>query len=283
MKYEQYSYPEYGHLMEEMFMSSNSQVFTVGQNTTSRTATHSEYKKRRAKRNYTKAVFTCIIAIILTLAIVHNIESIKVAVGALENIFSRSSSEVQSNEAPARKVPAESEYIALLRALDEDAWRKMSLEEKRNILQTVADFECNNVMGIPVTEVVVEDLGKEGLVGQYHTSITIDSDYLSEAIFRDSLSVVLHEARHRYQYYLVDAMHAASEQNSSFGNMDIFRGATALEENIQDYKYSDTDSYAAYLSQPMEVDARSYADMRIAEYYSQVLTINQYRGDLVRN
>lgn len=178
----------------------------------------------------------------------------------------------------AEPVAIDEEYLlSVLASIDEVSWSKKSADNKIQILQLIADYEAINVLGIPSTKVFYDVLNDDfaGVYSQasyrYDSSITIDKNFLYEGSCRVVIGCLLHEIRHHYQITLINVMNDAAKVDASHKNINIFRDAAIYEENKKEYKKFDADGEIAYLSQPLEVDARAYSLLRMAEFYTKAL------------
>lgn len=159
--------------------------------------------------------------------------------------------------------------IETLILLDEDAWSILTVQERLDVLQTVANIE-RYYLGLPnELNVGVANLGKNGetiILASYtdvrHEIIISLSHLLYDSPW-DVLDSVCHEAYHSYQCRLVEALNEMSEENQ---NLKMFSRIRSYAEEIDCYKDGE-DSFIDYYSQKCESDARDYAENAVEDYY----------------
>jgi len=145
-------------------------------------------------------------------------------------------------------------------------WGRLTENEKVSVLQETEN-EIAEVSHRPACVIHSEDL-KPGLAG-YHNNdgITISSEALdnnSPEGIREVLDTLLHEGRHEYQTYNVNQL--------IHGDVPVEPTQSLVESwriNLQDLGYKNGDcsmwdfrqiGFKEYLAQPIEVDARVFAE-----------------------
>ena len=152
--------------------------------------------------------------------------------------------------------------------LEEDTWQTLSLEEKLDALQTIANIE-RRYLGIPHEINVAAEYLEESHAAQYEERqhrIVINIDHLREGTAWDNVDTLTHEARHCYQHCLTEAYESADRDLKS---LRIFKEARTYMEEFSSYKDGDQD-YEGYYNQACETDARDYAESAAYEYMSRV-------------
>ena len=140
-------------------------------------------------------------------------------------------------------------------AYSEETWNKASLEERKEMLVSFL-AELNALMGINVAYCEFSHL-KESTRGQYSNKkniVRINLDYIDPAKENsDSYKIMrtmIHEMRHAYQKAVVD--HPDQYKVSAETRQQ-------WADNFNDYKDPYKDGYDAYVEQPIEYDAKSFA------------------------
>lgn len=152
--------------------------------------------------------------------------------------------------------------------LQEKEWRELSVKERLDVLQTVADIE-KTYLGLPHELSVGAANLKEELLGYYNDNtheIIINLDQLLDAQAHELLSITCHEVRHSYQHRLVDAYNSADAQTRE---LRLFRTVGSFAEEFNDYADGFED-FCGYYSQECESDAREYAENAICDYYDRI-------------
>lgn len=165
--------------------------------------------------------------------------------------------------APSMEVQA-TEICEVFRDIPElqfEKWQELSIEQRTEVLNAfeaeIAKIEMRNEM--PVEH---ENLGP-GTYGYYDGNKVVISDALigsdSYADYREVLDTLLHEGRHAYQYYNLDVRQ--TEQSDAL--VDAWR------VNLKELGYDSASTYDTlfatrgfqrYYTQPIEVDARHFAE-----------------------
>jgi WXG100 family type VII secretion target len=163
-----------------------------------------------------------------------------------------------------------------------ERWRSMSIDEREQVLQ-----ECYNrlvrqydLIPRPINYPDLPDKVSLGITirdskGFYDASqIAIDIDNLKSSNGRDTLNTLLHEARHQIQHKLV-------EDYQTMGNQMLLPAGVTLDqviswdENMRPENYVKwDDSFKGYLGQPIEVDARRFAEENINRYAQEASWIS---------
>lgn len=145
-------------------------------------------------------------------------------------------------------------------------WTELSEEKKLEVLQTIENhsaFEAGRI-ACPVVGKFLYT-GSDGIVlGSYDPKTQViyvnSSQFVSDSRYgKDSEAIVtacLHEGRHAYQHQVADGI--ISHDNKA--------EADAWKENLAEGNYiSFRDNPRAYYDQPVEADARRFAEEKYAE------------------
>ena len=173
---------------------------------------------------------------------------------------------------PAKQSDVEEQTIAgnidTLLLLKEDTWETLSVEEKLDVLQTVANIE-QHYLGLPNELNVGAANLREGLAGYYSDrthEIIVSMDCLLNDSSRVLVDTVAHEAYHSLQYRMIDAYDEASDDMKP---LLLYNDASIYKEEFADYKDSDLD-FDDYYFQSCESEARSYARSAADEYFGWI-------------
>lgn len=139
-------------------------------------------------------------------------------------------------------------------------WEKLDINERVDALQQLENCVAE-IAHRPAIEISAENL-EPGVLGYYnHNSecIAISSEILEDSSsYCDALNTVIHEGRHAYQYYNLYSGNVV-EQNSEL--VDAWR----VNLDVLGYESGDalifrTLGMCRYYTQPIEVDARTFAN-----------------------
>ncbi len=153
-------------------------------------------------------------------------------------------------------------------------WSGWSLEERLQFLKTV-HLELANRYSLDPSRVKIVDLPDTDTidrVGTYHhrrNKILLDIDNMDESDGIYMLKTLIHETRHSLQYELIDHYERASTHMPR--PSDISKGQIAeWRNNRVNYirLHQDVDGY---LKQPLEQDARDFADVETPHFVNQAL------------
>ncbi len=158
-------------------------------------------------------------------------------------------------------------HIQELCLLENTAWGELTVEERLDVLQTVANIE-RSYLGVPHELPVGAGTMEEETLGEYNpvtNQIVLNLDHLVEDDAKDVLDTVLHECYHAYQHSVVELYSQSPER---YRQLQLFSEARSYVEELGDYQ--DGDDFEAYYTQLIEMDARSYAESGIKEYYGRI-------------
>lgn len=158
--------------------------------------------------------------------------------------------------------------IGTVLLLQENEWKELTVKEKLRVLQKIADIE-QRYLGIPTKISVGAANTGEFNLGYYneHTrEIIINMDSLLNDSPKSVLDTLCHEAYHCYQYEVV-ALYREVAENAK--KLRMFQNAVKYAEEFSDYVDGKED-FGTYYGQKCERDAREYAEIAVAEYYTRI-------------
>lgn len=155
-----------------------------------------------------------------------------------------------------------------------DNWMMLSLEEKIDALQGIAYLEADR---LNIDHVFVHAKERDdGTIGFhiYNTrDIFIDLTHEDHQDPMECIRTILHECRHVYQNDCINSMNWANPQVQSG---IYFEDVREWRYNMENYRsVSKGDEYEWYYRQPVEQDAREYAENAIAIYESIMMQYEQ--------
>lgn len=197
-----------------------------------------------------------------------SIESLDPKAEQIDKIESISSFEQYECLNDAEVTEEIAEYLSGLENLKYENWKKLSLEERRALLNTmevrIAQIEHRPPLPIKVEKMDARTFGYQD---SYNKLIALNSRYVmsdSKEAYRDVIDTIIHEGRHAYQHYNVDQKCI----HSSLSVVNTWR------ENFYDPKYRYYSGnpvvvigpnkvgdvgFRLYYYQPVEIDARNFA------------------------
>ncbi len=161
-------------------------------------------------------------------------------------------------EAPSDTIQVEkaAETLNTIEGTQFNDWKQLSIEQRIDVLQSI-EIEVAEIAHRPSCKVNVQPL-PEGSFGYYNPQtkeIVINELYLSQnsaEIHHECLDTILHEGRHAYQ----DFNMTCRQVHTSTGDI------TNWYKNEYEFGYQDAETYGfkAYAMQPVECDARKFAE-----------------------
>lgn len=159
-------------------------------------------------------------------------------------------------------------HMDTLLCLQEDLWQELSLPQRLDVLQTVANIEAR-YLGLPYPLSVGAANLEEGTLGSYKDQtgeILVSLDSLGYDPAAVLLNTVCHEAYHSYQHCLVSVLNSVPEEEQK---LRLFRDARDYAEEFGAYQTAE-DGFLAYYDQECESDARDYAEDAVWDYYGKI-------------
>lgn len=153
--------------------------------------------------------------------------------------------------------------------LQEDCWKELTVKERLNVLQTVANIE-QRYLGISNELNVGAANLEENLNGKYSDNtheIVINIDKLEKVSSWEMLNTVCHEVYHSYQHRMADLYYSSDEH---LQKLRLFRKAAVYADELENYIDGDDDFYG-YYAQQCETDAREYAESAVEDYIYRIL------------
>ena len=185
------------------------------------------------------------------------------------------SSSIQNKDEADKNTWTIKNNIDELKKLYDQEWEVLSVQDKINVLQVVANIEAR-VLGISTELCMGARSMPEYTIGQYvidTDKIYINIDKIDDCSAEEALNTVCHESYHAYQASLANVY---NKLNDTDKNLKLFKEAQKYAENYENY-YS---SGEKYYNQPLEIDAREYAENAVDDYYTK---ISEYLQDDYNN
>lgn len=167
-------------------------------------------------------------------------------------------------EAPSDTVQIEqiSDSLQDTEGLEYSEWKEISIEERCESLQA-AEYKIADIEHRPACDMKFESLGS-GTYGYFNPTdktITINSDYInsdSYADYKETLDTLIHEGRHAYQDYNL----TGREVHPRSGELANWK----YNEHEVGYQDCQSCGFEAYALQPVEADARAFAEDVLKTY-----------------
>ena len=188
-------------------------------------------------------------------------------------------------------------YMVSVEEIRFDNWKDLSLEQQVDVLNKMEQCIAN-IEHRPSAIISIKDMDTKTYGYQLGDSIVINSKYLnasasSPEVLEQMLDTLIHEGRHRYQHYNVEErlVHDSIAEVKSwrenlyelgyrdgspihlieFGPVGLFTNERLSDEGKRLYYY-----------QPVEIDAREFAEDVLYEYHKQ-LGVNGYVSPILEH
>lgn len=152
--------------------------------------------------------------------------------------------------------------------LQEETWEDLSLQERMNVLQTMANIE-SSYLGLPHELNVISVVSDEETLGYYddqtHT-IAININFLQKGDSTDILETLTHEAFHAYEHRLVDLYESAADE---LKELRLLHRAKIYSEEFENY-IDGSDDPIGYFFQAVEFDSGAYATSAVDRYFDAI-------------
>ncbi len=158
------------------------------------------------------------------------------------------------------------ENLPVISKIDDDIWKKLSFEDRLDVLQTLANVDASQQGISHEINVCSEYLGSY-TYGTYDYSthtVTISSDVIEMDTATESVKTLCHEVRHAYQH---DVANAFISLDKDYQQLLIFDDVRKYYENIEDYQTAEKDGFDEYENQTIEVDSREYSEQKASFYF----------------
>ncbi len=176
--------------------------------------------------------------------------------------FNEDSEEVEKEEKVV--IPHEDKIADLLK------WDKLNVAEKERVIRSIALIEKDELGISNDVEITVSTEKMSDYTCGYYIDtskeIFINYKYLNEGELDDVLQTMLHEMHHAFVHYTVENIDYESElvQDNYY-----YKQAREWKSNTENY-ISSSLNYDEYRNQPIEADARAYAEERVVFYLKYV-------------
>lgn len=162
---------------------------------------------------------------------------------------------------------------------DDDVFQKLSYDEKKEVVTAILKCE-GRYLGLDEFDIVFSNRIGDNTLGSFSYSkrtITINAKPLKDnklpgGTADEVLNTCLHEARHFYQYLMIELYEQATPKQR---NLLAFtgEGVRSWRNNTKDYHSVNSEGESIfwdYAMQPLEIDARQYAYSESCVYYEAI-------------
>lgn len=152
--------------------------------------------------------------------------------------------------------------------LQPEIWAQQNTKERIDILQTICNIEVR-YLGLPSPVTVEGDNLVEFMLGTYSDElrlIRINLDHIEEDPVEEVLGTLFHEIHHCYEYRLAEAYNSASLETKG---LRLFKDASHYANEVDNY-IDPREDYHGYMSQHLEMDSETYAELGVREYYNRI-------------
>lgn len=184
------------------------------------------------------------------------------------------SAEEQSRLQQEAQQRFEKEYAPYFAKLNDEKWSQLPLSEREEVMQKVEQFEAEQ-SGRPEADFQTKaamPMNSRGYYTRNDNTITQNREYTYANSSQYALQNVLHEGRHAYQWDCVQNPQNHPEISDA--------QRQAWENNFNNYiSPKDVEDKSLYFNQPLEADARAYAQERSAFYSNFSASNSSTKGE----
>ena len=178
-----------------------------------------------------------------------------------------------SNHAPSAACRTEGEYtvegqIETLGNLREDVWAGLSMHDRLETLQIIANIEAQS-LGLPTGLTVKVSNAPQYVIAAYNDEeheIVVDASCFEALSAEELCQGILHEAHHSYAHRLVDVYDELPDQ---YRDLYVFQSVGIIKEEFANYTDGASD-FDGYYNQECERSAREYSLYRSRAYLSAI-------------
>ncbi len=155
--------------------------------------------------------------------------------------------------------------IDTVKLLREDDWKKLSVDEKLEVLKVIRNIEVA-YLGIPHKVHLSAGVMDDGVLGYYshkEHSVVINHRHIESSLAEDVLETLCHEIFHAYEHNEVELFNSV---DAKYKNMIVFSNSQAYEDDFKNYVSADED-LIGYITQVSEINSAKYAKSSVKEYY----------------
>ncbi len=161
--------------------------------------------------------------------------------------------------------------------LEEETWETLSMQERLDVLQTVANIE-KNYLKFPWEVTVEAGCLEEDVLGKYISNerkIVISIDCLMSEPASEMLKTICHECYHAHEHAAIDAWEQMDEESQQ---LYAFWRIREYKRDFENYADGSGD-FLDYYMQQVERDSRDYSESAVDDYYSKIEEYKYNKGD----
>lgn len=158
--------------------------------------------------------------------------------------------------------------IDTVRLLQKEEWSELNTQQKLDVLGVVLNIEIR-YLGLNHEVYLKSNVLKGNAVALYNNEdheIVIDIDHLETSSPVEVLNSLCHECYHAYQYQMIALYEDTPEK---YRNMLLFQYVDSYIEETSNYN-NGSKGLMDYYYQTVEVEARQYAELSVADYYKRI-------------
>lgn len=173
----------------------------------------------------------------------------------------------ETDDTTATNINVYQENQVLWHCFEADTWERYSIPEKITVMQRLTDFETE-MLGIPSVTITADLIGAYTL-GSYNdetNEIFVNTKYLDGSPVEECIDTICHEVRHSLQFQIVSSV----DWDNPIFQSSYFDELRSWSQNQENYKSAWLYGFEEYENQPLEVDARDYAERETEKIMSYV-------------
>ena len=177
-------------------------------------------------------------------------------------------------------IDSNADEILLLR---ENSWEELTVKQRVNVLQTVADIE-KDYLGVNHNFFVLVDNTGKYVLGNYDNdtyNIKIDTDTIMYGSAKECLKIICHEAYHGYSYCMISALDNSQEELKNLKGVERPNIIAAIAEARSHGDLSENAEYSAAKEKQSFIEGR-IQDLEAVLSRAQVIDVSGTKSDVIR-
>lgn len=234
------------------------------------------YKSRKNIKYVTKAATHALLCATCILAVV--------VVGISNAFFTNTNSSFNVGEVNGSGAIADGgddySIVSFLQQFEEKKWAVLSKDDRMQALKELCEYERNYLGITRDLQISFANLAGRHILGAAspeNGTILIDENYLTEDSnvynAHGAMNTIIHEIFHIYEYELMELSEKLNDDEKKLLKFNSVNDYLIESENY----ISASLDYSGYYNQSLEKDSRSYARLRVNEYFYVVENLFTYR------
>ena len=168
---------------------------------------------------------------------------------------------------PSEGTYSAEEHMDTLLLLQDDEWKKLTVQQKLDVMGVVANIEAEKLWISHSVTVGASDLNEKcrGRYSEETNTVDLELSLLEHGESMATLNTLCHEMRHCYQYQMVAEYNKAENASEALA---LYRNAAVYKEEFANY--DELIEQGLHSSFECEIDASEYAKKEASSYFNLI-------------